>query len=398
MNIIAGLITIIPLGLACPAAAQDADWVRTLERRLERAAERIEQRVDARLNAQDQTGERVRQGRLEAERRRTERLRQREELLRQRRNRVRQGPGVTEQVSKTVRLGRDGSLELSNAVGNVVVTGGGGDDIRIDATKRVWDPSDSDARTKLQEITIDITERTGHVDVRTVFPDRRRDFSAAVDYTIAVPSGASVAVRTVSGDVRITNVRGESRVDTINGAVTLSSVARLRALKSVSGDIQIDDAESTDLTVSTVNGTTTARRLKARVIEYWPIAARKPIEASQKSCIMSGVCQKKSAGKSDKGTIRIICQETMAAGESARVRRLMKTTPPAAKQALTSARICPVPKLSMPGRKMSIAPAKPNSTALQRLRRTFSFKMTIANTVANKGAVKPSAVTSATEI
>ncbi len=257
----------LALGVALPVTAQEPTWTRRLERDLERASQRLEGVFEARLEAQEQGSGEVRRRREEVLRRRAEMIRQRQEMARQRRNAARQGPGLTEQFTRTVRIGRDGTFELTNASGNVVVTGGGGDEVRIDAVKHVWNPNETEAKALLQELQVQITERTGQVDVRTVLPDRRKFISAAVDYTIAVPSGAAVAVRSVSGDVRITNVRGELRAETVSGNVITSSVGRLRTVKSVSGDIQIEDAEGADSTVSTVNGAINARNLKTRAID-----------------------------------------------------------------------------------------------------------------------------------
>lgn len=75
-------------------------------------------------------------------------------------------------------------------------------------------------------------------------------------------------MKTVSGDVRATNVRGELRAESVSGDVTTTAVRRLGAVKSVSGDIQISDAESTDqVAVATVSGDLLIRRLKAREID-----------------------------------------------------------------------------------------------------------------------------------
>src|SRR4051812_14631979 len=48
----------------------------------------------------------------------------------------RDAPEVTERFSRTVRLGRDGTFDISNLAGTIVVTGGGGNDVTIDAIKR----------------------------------------------------------------------------------------------------------------------------------------------------------------------------------------------------------------------------------------------------------------------
>src|SRR2546430_13412166 len=46
------------------------------------------------------------------------------------------GPEQTEQFSRKVKIGRDGRVSVSNIAGDITVTGGGGDEVSIEATKR----------------------------------------------------------------------------------------------------------------------------------------------------------------------------------------------------------------------------------------------------------------------
>ena len=95
---------------------------------------------------------------------------------------ARRGPEQTETFTRTVRIGRNGTFDLSNVSGDIVVTGGGGEDIRIDATKRVRG-NEADAKALLQAMQIQVSERSGLVEVRTELP-RRRNWSGGVDFTV----------------------------------------------------------------------------------------------------------------------------------------------------------------------------------------------------------------------
>jgi len=112
-----------------------------------------------------------------------------------------------------------------------------------------------------------VIERTGLVEVRTELPSRR-NVVAAVDYTIALPSGANVDVKTVSGTVRVSSVRGELRAESISGDVTAASVTRVRALKSLSGNIEVNDAEGDEIAANTASGMVKAHNVKARSLEF----------------------------------------------------------------------------------------------------------------------------------
>jgi hypothetical protein len=218
-------------------------------------------------------------GRAEEVQRRREALRQRQSELRRVRQQARRGPMASEPFTALARLGRQGTLNLVNAAGSVTITGSGGNDVRIDAIKRVWDRTDGAARAALQDVAIEVTERQGSVDVRAdVLRPRRLD--AEVDFTIAVPAGAIVSVRTGSGDVTITGVRGELRAEAVGGSIKATSVGQVRSLRTLSGAVSLENAESSDLTVSTLGGPVTIRQLKARSADLRTVAGDMVIEES----------------------------------------------------------------------------------------------------------------------
>jgi len=184
---------------------------------------------------------------------------------RQRREEARRGPEVTESFSRTVRLGRDGTFSLENLSGDVSITGRSGNDVRIDAVKRVRHPNATEARAILQALTVDVAERGGNVDVRTDYP-RRRNWSGSIDYTVTVPQNANVTVKSYSGTLKVTNVNGELRAENMSGEIVTSGVRKIRLAKTMSGDVQISDSESDDLTASTYSGNLVIRNVKSRIV------------------------------------------------------------------------------------------------------------------------------------
>ena len=234
----------IVLVLASPAAAQEPEWVSRLEKRIE---------AHARVLAQVLAFEDAQRG------------------LRGRRDPARFGPEVTERFSRTVRLGRNGALDLSNVAGDIVVTGVGGDDVRIEAVKRTRNRDEAAGRANLQAVTIEVRELDGRVEVRT---EPSRDLNqVAVDFTITVPQDARVMVRNTSGTVRTTNIGGDLRAETVRGTIEVRAAQRLRALKTVSGDVEIAESETDGtVTVTTVSGDQVIRGLKARGIELGSVS------------------------------------------------------------------------------------------------------------------------------
>jgi hypothetical protein len=188
---------------------------------------------------------------------------------------------VTERFSKTTHLDQNGTFDLANIAGNIVITAGSGREVSIEAIKRVQRPNQNAARALLQMIDIQVVEQANRVEVRTVYP-RPRNFPGSVDFTISVPDDAHVTVRTLTGNVRATNIKGELRAETVSGNVVAAAARKLEALKCVSGDIEIIDASADDLvTASTVSGNITVRGLKARAIQLGSVSGNIRVDDSQ---------------------------------------------------------------------------------------------------------------------
>lgn len=183
----------------------------------------------------------------------------------------RQGPETIDKTSQTFKVGADAALDLTGMAGDVRVTGGGGSEIRVEATKRVRHRSPEDARRLLNELRVEMNNFNGRVEVRTVYPRRssgERNFSARVDYVVAVPAGASVAIRSISGEVVVSSVRGEVRAETVSGDVSIDGSPNLAMAKTISGDVTARDSGGpTTVVLGTVSGSVIASGLKARALE-----------------------------------------------------------------------------------------------------------------------------------
>jgi len=170
-------------------------------------------------------------------------------------------PQQTERFSKTVSLGASGTVLLSNVAGDVVVTGGAGDQVIIEAVKRGRTAED------LKSVDIDVLVKDGRVEVVTRYPrhqERRWGNSAEVDYKLTVPRQALVRVKTVSGDVQVSTVDGELRAESVSGNVRVTDAKNLEGAVTVSGDVYVKTAGSAGgVTVSSVSGNVVVTGMKA---------------------------------------------------------------------------------------------------------------------------------------
>jgi DUF4097 and DUF4098 domain-containing protein YvlB len=172
----------------------------------------------------------------------------------------RRGPEESERISRKFRIGENGRFSLANISGDVVVSSGSGEEVAIEAVKRT-----TGGRGELANLIIDIDDRPGRVEVRTRHTARRS--RGSVDYTVTVPRDATVDVSSISGNVRVTNLRGALRAQSVSGTVSVSGSTNVEFAKSISGDVELSgSAPEGRLTGSTVSGTVRARDLKARAL------------------------------------------------------------------------------------------------------------------------------------
>jgi len=183
------------------------------------------------------------------------------------------GQDQTERVSRKVRIGRDGRVSIANISGDIIVTGGGGEEVSIEAVKRT-----SGDRSELADVEVVIEDRAGRVDIRAEHGRGRSSRgrsgdSASVEFTVTIPATASLDVHSVSGSLKVTGVRGSVRAESVSGNVTTTDTPNLEHAKSVSGDVSLTGAAADgELTAGSVSGSITARGLKARGLDLGSVS------------------------------------------------------------------------------------------------------------------------------
>ena len=162
---------------------------------------------------------------------------------------------ASEPFSRIVRLVNGGTFDLQNVAGDVMITGGGRE-ARIDAVKRVRDVNDTRAQALLGAIRIEIAERGGNVEVRTLHPRTPTAGRAAVDYTITLPPNANIILRSASGNLHVQNMSGdELTANTLSGNVVLRDLtSRILELHTVLGNMQLHDVATQRAMLQSMQG------------------------------------------------------------------------------------------------------------------------------------------------
>lgn len=178
----------------------------------------------------------------------------------------------TDEETKVLTLGANGSLELKTVSGDVTVVAGSGRDVRIAITRRSRGRSTEDARLGLQRVTVTVDQQGDRAVVATQYPDNgRRDssdnYSVDVSFNVTAPAGTRVSATSVSGNVRVENIKADVSMNVVSGNVALVGAGKVADVKTISGDVTVTDVAGDSVTLGTVSGNVIIDRTTARQLE-----------------------------------------------------------------------------------------------------------------------------------
>jgi DUF4097 and DUF4098 domain-containing protein YvlB len=195
----------------------------------------------------------------------------------------------TDRQTRTLRLGADGELSVSNIAGDIVVTRAGGNEASVEIVKTARARTSEEARELLGLVQVAVTERNGRAEVKTVYPrddemrrNNRRNMNVSVAYTIAAPAGTRLTIGSISGSIRVTDIKGDLTLNTISGGVHVANAGRIASAKSVSGDVEVADTQIDGaLDAQSISGSVAVRRVTARRIDLGTVSGSVVIEDVQ---------------------------------------------------------------------------------------------------------------------
>ena len=175
----------------------------------------------------------------------------------------RRGPEQVErQPTRKIRIGRDGRVSIANVSGEITVTAAPGDEATIDAVKR-------GDRNFLDRVRIVIDDRPGRLDISTDYGlSFRAGNNVSVDYNVSVPDGATLDLKSISGNVKVTGVKGSVRVQSVSGHVSTNNTPRVEWARTVSASVDLNGVQHDgDLSVQTVSGSIHVNGIKVRSLD-----------------------------------------------------------------------------------------------------------------------------------
>jgi len=160
--------------------------------------------------------------------------------------------------TRSYTLSDNGRFELINVNGRITAEVATDGKVSVEGKRTAKGSTDEAAQENLAKIEIREEVSGDRVRVESR-PPRLSGFGGhEVEWTVRIPKGVVVDLRTVNGGVRLTGLAGEVHAKTTNGGVRGTVKTSILEASSVNGGIQIDiegtlDANAT-VDLETVNG------------------------------------------------------------------------------------------------------------------------------------------------
>jgi DUF4097 and DUF4098 domain-containing protein YvlB len=138
-------------------------------------------------------------------------------------------------------------------------------------------------------VQVDITERNGRAEVKTRYPSgdesrrgNRRNINVSVSYNVTAPAGTRLSISSISGSVKVTDIKGDVSANTISGDVRITGAGRVGTVKTISGTVEVTDAEvDGTMESSSVSGDVLLRHVTARRLDASSVSGNIKLEEVQ---------------------------------------------------------------------------------------------------------------------
>jgi hypothetical protein len=167
-------------------------------------------------------------------------------------------------VSSKMEFQSKKSLTIENKQGKISIDKSGNDKIEIEANITIGYNNEA-AISELQKQAIEFTDGENLV-VGANYNQNKQDGAVKkIDYTIKLPNSVKYDIKSSYGDVVVSNISSDGKVDQSNGSTNISNIMGSLELNNKYGSVKIDTVEG-NLTVGCNNGTLNIINVKGNVI------------------------------------------------------------------------------------------------------------------------------------
>lgn len=144
-------------------------------------------------------------------------------------------------------------IVIEESKGGIEVRGVKGQDVTVEGTLTVEAKTLNDARRENPKLKLEITSDRTEIRITMARPRNWKGVKSRGDFTVTVPAGATVIVKTVSGDIRVSGVNGSVSAGAVSGDIQLRGAGGEVEARTVGGSVEMKDCAG-DVLAETVSG------------------------------------------------------------------------------------------------------------------------------------------------
>jgi DUF4097 and DUF4098 domain-containing protein YvlB len=173
------------------------------------------------------------------------------------------GPAVTGTFDRNYTVSGPIRLELTNAAGDVDISGSGDGKVHVHANVRASGIGFDNPRKRLDDTLANPpVEQKG--DTIRIGKEMSRMHNLSISYTILVPRDTEVSTSVASGAETIRDLRGPVKVQAASGSIRVEKIERDAQLTTASGSVSASDIGG-DVRVSTGSGSVAVSNTRGSV-------------------------------------------------------------------------------------------------------------------------------------
>jgi hypothetical protein len=143
--------------------------------------------------------------------------------------------------TRTYPLDRGGRIEVINVNGRITAEATDGKSVEVVAERTAKGATDEGAKDLLEQIEMREEAGDARVRIEVRAPRMRGPSGHEIKWTLKVPRGVAVDLRTINGGVRMNGLEGEIYAKTTNGGITGTAIAATGVDASVTnGGVEIE--------------------------------------------------------------------------------------------------------------------------------------------------------------
>jgi len=161
---------------------------------------------------------------------------------------------AADEWQRSYRLAPGGRLDIVNVSGLISASRGDGPEVEVVATREVRASTDEAAKAILDKAQMVEQVTPDHVSIESRV-ERRGGGRLTVQFTVRVPPGINVSLKTQDGGIRLRSVQGTVAADSVNGAIVGRDLSGAVTASTVNGPVRVElTALTGDSRFTTVNG------------------------------------------------------------------------------------------------------------------------------------------------